>query len=426
MTAPRWTSWPRWLALACVLAPGCVDEEPPPAPIGPQRVRVKLLLETVEGKDKAARDVALGRIEELGRSGLSPKDGTRLLRAAARIGRPDRSGLGARLVAAAAWHARGELLPIVAEVFPKLGDDARLQALNLLGVIGDRRAAEEQLALIREYAPKGGVPGLGAAAWQARPRYADVFFPALFELLDDPRLSADVGSLTAAYLNAGRLRNEDLAAHLDRIERAVRECRAWFLANEDRVDPSRSAQASALILLLGHIPGDRAEAALRGMLDVPAPWVRNPALVELIGRGDAVDSASLEAIADDPEWRAWLFEMLRKIGQSHRFPDRFANQVSLAESELVSWLIEEAESGRPAGIVFERTDPAPAVQLGRPRVAYLFRFRKRDQADWLRGWVVYPRADSLLTGGDAGSDFKPWGDPSPIRFGDGGEAGEDD
>jgi hypothetical protein len=410
-----------------VLAAGCaVEDEPPTAPVGPPKVRVKLLLEKVEGKDQGARDAALGQIESLGRSGLSPKDGTRLLRAAARIGRADGSGLGARLVAAAAWHARAELLPIVAEVFPKLGETARLQALNLLGIIGDRAAAEEQLALIREHASKGGIPGLGAAAWQARPRFADVFFPALFDLLDDPRLSGDVCSMTLAYLGARQLRIEEVTARLDRIERAARECRARLLEHKGDKDMSRQRQAAALTSLLGRIPGDAAEAALRSMLDVTVPWVRNQALVELLGRGDAVDPAMIETIAADLEWRTWIYKRLRQMGQSQRFPDRYASQEALAESELFTGLADDVEWGNPPEIVFMQTSPAPPSRQGRPRIGYLFRFRKRDDPTWLRGWVIYPRLSSPVVGGDAGSDFKPWGDPTPIRVGDGGEAGEDD
>lgn len=425
MPSTRTTARAGLLATAGLLAVGCAprDDEPPAPVVGPQKVRVRLLVQTVEGKDARARESALGRIETLGRGGLSPKDGTRLLRAAARLGRPDRDRRGVRLVAAAARQPRHELIPIVAEVYPKLGDAAKVRALDLLGRIGDRPAAEAQMALIREYAQLGAVPGLGAAAWQARPRFADVFFPDLLYYLDDPGLSGDVGSLALAYLRAHQLAPREIAIRLHMIRKGLGECRAWYLEHPDDLSPRRQSRASALIMLLNFVPGPEPVELLVPLLDVRSPVVRADAVAALLARGEQVPRDVVESVAADLRTRAWLFYVLRRIRRPELFPEDHANQVALAESELYCRLARDIGWKDPPEFVFERTQEiAPAPDLPgldtQGRVAYLFRFRKHGASDWRRGWVVYPAADRLLTHGDAGSDDMPWGDPSPMRFGE--------
>jgi len=83
---------------------------------------------------------------------------------------------------------------------------------------------------------------------------------------------------------------------------------------------------------------------LRKFLKVPGIETRQSAFVALAKNNQPVNAMDVEKIASDKSARATLYNELQKIGKEKLFPAKYANQKSLAESEIYSLANEEYET----------------------------------------------------------------------------------
>lgn len=110
-----------------------------------------------------------------------------------------------------------EYIPLVIELFPRFNEKLRVLALRLLAELEDRQAALAYMAILREHAPAGGVPGLITFPISKKPRYPDVFFPELLEHTSDPKFACTVCLRCLDYCKAGLLNSSTLLPCLPNI-----------------------------------------------------------------------------------------------------------------------------------------------------------------------------------------------------------------
>src|SRR5205823_2064036 len=136
--------------------------------------QVRDLLERLANSEGSARQQASDQLWNLGRRGLSPKDGIRVLKAAARPFPADREPLSEFLIQVVAQKPHPSEIPTVVEEFPRLGDRAKRAALDLLARIEDREAASAYVQLVRAHAGSTGFPGLALGTFLEHPRHPQV------------------------------------------------------------------------------------------------------------------------------------------------------------------------------------------------------------------------------------------------------------
>src|SRR5262249_12100175 len=139
-------------------------------------------------------------LASIAEAGLGEKDALRALEAATRTFPPRKIVLqdgvvtvadsAADLVRAAAFKPRLAHVTKVLELFPRFAPEAKVEALDLLARMPEREAAEAYVYLVKNYG--GEIPRLPIATLQCELQHADVFFPILLDLADDPVLGLDV------------------------------------------------------------------------------------------------------------------------------------------------------------------------------------------------------------------------------------------
>jgi hypothetical protein len=388
------------------------------------------LLERLHHPEQRERERAIRRILRRGRTGFSPADGLLVLKASS-LPYPRRrdpaDDTNVDLIRAALQVPYPEYLPAVLARFPHWHRRARREALHLLMRIDDVRSAETVVEIVRRYARLGGVPSLPLGQHGRQPQHAEVFFPALLEYLDVPKLAFPIAALSLSFAGEHLIDPSMLLPHADRFLRLLRRRREWLGSRQETVGFAwmweqsyhlRRWKAGVLIDLLGHLPTEEVEAELRRcLIEFTDPRLRMNAVLSLLRHNAAVDDATVAEIAADPECRKWLFDGLHKLERTQLFPREFRNQIALAESDLVNWLLHPTELGRPPDeIEFVQTVPFDTETDVGWADCFLFRFRTHPPHWAARdGWMAgvsgpFLRKDqpTIQALGDTFSAFTPW------------------
>ena len=425
---PALTRFLAALLPAALAVPGCAGDDEADAPIHEatpaiRRVRVLDLVERLRGPDAEARAGAEQQLMMMGRAGFTPKDGVRVLRAAAEAGPKGRASARGLLVRSAAARPGPDDVPVVVELFPRYDPDSRRAALELLARLPGRAAAEALVRLVRAHARGDDPLTLPVGTLVDRPRHADVYFPALLNFLDRSDLRPGVCRVAAAFADAGLLDERLLRPQAERLADLL-ESRLDILLDpngpgEAAAEPEAHQEVCALLDLSAHVPTPDVEAGLRRALGGRDPEVVAHAAVALLRQDRPVEPEALAVAAAHAEVRAWLWTHLRGLGQLDALPERFQTQAALAESEFVAWLTRSPTLGRAPDAIEPAGDLPFRAGFAPPQTYYLFRFRvdaPESLADrgWMAGWVSYPPGRAPALGGKAGSRFLPWDDHTAL------------
>lgn len=181
----------------------------------------------------------------------------------------------------------------------------------------------------------------------------------------------------------------DLADSCDReaAARSVGVGRRGWLPVVDRARADR-ARLTALLPLLGHLPGERAVLGLRRALSCVEPRISATAAVGLLGRGAVVGDDRILVLCRDPMARKVLVDGLVTSGRGFHLPAHTLEAVSLAEAHLVSWLVGTTQLRREPDEVEHRC-VLPAHPDWGVGDLHLFAFRM-NAPHWLaeRDWMV--------------------------------------
>lgn len=271
-------------------------------------------------REQAAEELAV-----MSRLGLSTSDALRALQSAAAelAPRADGKDTGAQLVRAAARMPRRVYIPVIEEHFARYSKAAKVEALRLLLHIGDQKAANTYMALVRRFAGER-LPSLAADALLDKPEHLERYFPALLACVEEPWLAAEVCELAVALCENGLLESSSLRPLAPAVVRAYAWRRERLLRAErgEARDPLRQAELHGLrgevllfLELFGFLATPEAEAELHSALGYRDPRLRAVAVGALLRLNRHVDPTHLRGVAEDPETRTWLTGRLRQIGK---------------------------------------------------------------------------------------------------------------
>ncbi len=275
------------------------------------------LLGRLRSNDPGVRSAAGAELLSHGRLGLNTVEALRALQAASEPfpARADERDTQADLLWAASRTPRRVYVSVIEEAFARYGDRARVEALRLLLKIGDPRAATAFLDLATRHGK--GLTGLGTDALIDDPRQLNVLYPRLLALVAFPQLAAEVGDATSALCSDGLLDPEVLSPQAAGVLEAMRARRkAMHTAGGERDPEYKAARCivTALLDLLGWVPGVDVEAALREALADPDPRVKAYAVVSLKRRGACVAPDEMAEVVADLELNEW---MQARLAETH-------------------------------------------------------------------------------------------------------------
>jgi hypothetical protein len=397
-------------------------------------VSLEELIVRLKSADAEVRHPAFEALGARATSGLTSKEGLVALNAAMETFPPQNyewQDASAELVSAAARAPHAEYVSVVLANFSAYNGKAREQALNLLARLPGRDAAEAYIALLNAHARDGSLSLLPKGTFDDDPRHADVLFPALLQFADVPALQWNTYVLCLSYLKEGALKPDALAQHAGGIVDAYRVHAsklkplqrdagvAWMW--EDDYQEAR-ADAGLLLDVLGYVPGAAAHAAVEEATRFNDPRLALFAIRALLRRGKRVEDSDLLRIAAAAETRNLLFDSLQALGRRDLFPQAWATQAALAESEMVGWLTYPTElASVPDEIELMKVVSEDVGGDDGILDFYLYRFRTQEP-HWAAkdGWMAgvagpFRRADapSTTSHGYTFSTFEKWNDKRP-------------
>ena len=410
-----------------LLAIGCENakekaEAPATPPPPSAHFKVKTLIDRMRDADPKVREAAGRQLVGMAGAGFAPKDGNRLLLAAAEPAAKGLDALPTSLVHAAGINPSPDAVPMVEELYAKFGDPAKLEALELLANLPGRPAAEAYMRLL---AKSQGLDRLPVGSLAREPRHPDVFFPALLDLAKSSVMLPDACEVAAAFAEEGLLTTETLRPHADPLAELL-DAKVELLEGHGLYQPTPEVEegwrklACRLLDLLAYAPSPRIAEVSQRALTLDDSRVKAHAMISLLKQGEMIDAQTAERVASNAGVRLWLRVQLQDLDRFDLFPERFRTQEATAEGELAAWLATPGALGRePLSLEYSGTQTAWTSQ-GPARQFYLFKFQApqddpRSQKGWMAAWVSYPPHVQPLpaTGGLCGTSFMPWPDLSP-------------
>jgi hypothetical protein len=288
----------------------------------------------------------------------------------------------------------------LAAIYPSFDPQCQAWALRLLATLKGRQASQTLGMLLERATSECAVP---PASWpvllplERDPRDGDLLLKPLLGMCstDAGRDLAD--SVLLAYAKAGQLDDEtqhecvrtfgpvaeNLLTRLARARQAAGPGVRW-----EEVYDRDVMKAGLLLDLLGRLDASAALGPIRSAASHIEPWIAMWGTVGLLRRGQDVPENLLEALAADNVCRNALAKQLEEIGLLERFPRRYWNQASLAEAEMVTWLMFPTELSRAPDEIRE-IDVVPIDTDDGLADLYVFTF-KTDPPHWAakNGWMV--------------------------------------
>lgn len=319
-----------------------------------------------------------------------------------------------------------ELIGPILDCFERYKRPAQRSAQVILTRLGTA-GATAQMDLLRRYARCGTMQCFEPA------RHADadclqVYYPELVDYLDVPPVRAGILRMTLDAVTEWGLPAAVIEGRVSAIAAAFDQIHANVVAlggasgqldlSDDR---TREVHYEAGLLL--HLMGSFCrhpdiDARLRQASELRDSVLAFHAAGSLIENGASVSPAVLEHIASAPQGRDQLYRLLKRQGLLALFPERFRRQASLAEADMVRWLMSPSELGRaPDEIELIGTVPVTTSDGAATYTYFVFRYRARERltrqmGEWLVG-VSGPFLDgspSIDGLGDTFSSAEEWDD----------------
>lgn len=398
-----------------------------------KRPRIQDIITAMKKDSPEVRKAAGDQLYELGKKGLSPKEGLIALKAAAGEFPPreyDFQDSATELVRAAAVNPKPDYIPVIVELYPKYNDHAKGAALTLLSKLGSRDALTAWLHLIRLYAPEGGVPALNIWHLKLDSCTIGIIFPELLDYANIPTLSYDVYMLCLTYIKKGLLRTEELIHYANQLLETYRfykndliraqqsEGISWMWTNEYQ---ERRSAGALYLDLMGYFPTNDVKTELGSALTYLDLKLKYFAVTSLLRLGEDVDASHILDVARSAEMRNFLYNELEKL-ELELYPEAYKTQKAFAESEMVNWLVYPTELGRvPDEIELMKVVEIDTGTRDGVIEYYVYRFRTFEP-HWAAeyGWVagvsgpfILKDAPSTVAYGDTFSSFEPWDCMSP-------------
>lgn len=311
---------------------------------------------------------------------------------------------------------------LVVQSFSKFNEMTRWHVVHRLAELGHEEAARTYLALLQGFDGKGLVPAASVVQFVESPDAVKLLFPRVLEYAHGDDLGYELYLLSLRVLEADGTRVAQFAPFQESMLTLYKMVRDRIRRREspkgddwiwEETYSTDRALATLLLDLMRFGSGPGIQEALDEALTSRDARVRHFAVMSKLRQGAPVDPSVVESVAASAEMRNWLFKGLAMLGKRDLFPERFANQESLAESDMVQWLTYPMELGRTPHEIelmqtFENDEKTERF--------YLFRFRTRDphwaaKDGWMAGLsgpFVIADMPTPEAGGSTFSSFTKW------------------
>ena len=380
--------------------------------------RVARLVEQLQTPDEATQQAALESLEALSDSRITKQEARTALEAAReRFPNPEAQAL---LLQVAYESPAPDFVSIIERDFLRYSPEARSWALRILTAIDTEEAIQCFTTLLTRHA--ADIDELSFRQLEEQPQYAKILFPALLSVLareDASHHHFDISRLCWEYLECGALEPDDIRdaasdvlACYDRLTKELAPYQTPDKVRQIWDDEDYMAArdlACVLLDLMGYLDTPEVRQRLTDALTYLDARPLLYATTSLVQLGAPVPPEKLHAVAASAETRRWLFNRLQELNRLELYPQAFASQAALAESEMVDWLMFPTELGCPpdeiqlVGIYEIETDEGIAE-------AYMFRFRMEDEP-WevgLAGPYLKAEQPAAFGMGATFSRFEKW------------------
>lgn len=317
---------------------------------------------------------ALAPYDVLADTGLTTDQGLAVLRAAFRSDWPSPAASWEdpwcqRVLCCLSSVPHPQYLPILLNHIDSLDGKLKWQALMLLSDMPQREAAEFWIPRYRALLSEGkGSPPPFSGLWANEGLHADLVLPALLEFASTARRTSDCGWLAerlesdvGRYLEQGNLRPDVVRAVLDAFDSA------WSLVQSVQPEGIGNRwkwksgyiwpryRAANLMMSLSRLPLPLVSDRIYNAIHHPDPRIAASAIIGALRLSLSVSKDEIQRVAADPEIRAEFRSGLIGLKKGRQFPRKWANQASLAESDMIEWWIADGGEGPdeilPMGVV---------------------------------------------------------------------------
>lgn len=177
-----------------------------------------------------------------------------------------------------------------------------------------------------------------------------ILYPALLARISDSAFVPVAVHTSNVLFDSGHLDVSMVAPHRSHFRRYAQR----LIADVDSIKSARDYLQ--LIYFLGHLKDSEAIGQLQQLAGGTTQGIQYQAVRELVEKGRDVPPVALTKLASDAWFRIDLYELLESKGQLSLFPAKYRNQKSLAESQLMNYVMDDAE---PEKIEFVREAVVP-------------------------------------------------------------------
>jgi hypothetical protein len=170
--------------------------------------------------DFEEQDKASDKLDEVSKN-LTLKQGIALLEAAALSFPPRRydfQDTSSDLIYAVSKTFNEKYVDIINKNFEKYSDKSKLRALKMLTEIPTREAASSFIELMKMYARKIDFSFFRLSIPDEETNIADIFFPAILEFLDIPKIRFEILLFLLNYLQDGKINISFISSYAKIIE----------------------------------------------------------------------------------------------------------------------------------------------------------------------------------------------------------------
>jgi hypothetical protein len=188
-------------------------------------------------------------------------------------------------------------------------------------------------------------------------------YPEILQLSKDTAFAEALVVISDPLLDSSLISMDDILPFKNGFLQQARRKYKVLKANQ-----SQWWQYNSLISLMGKFNDKESNALLQQYLGLPIPNVKYNTIIPLIKNGQQVSPTEMKNLAADKNFRAGLYYKLKEINKQQLFPTAYANQQSLAESELYQIASDDYEVGATT-FVGERV----VLYQGKKKKFYLYK-----------------------------------------------------
>jgi uncharacterized protein YbaP (TraB family)/HEAT repeat protein len=278
----------------------------------------------------------------------------------------DDYGIHGKIVNAVAELADSSSVDFVASNYdhlPAEKENIRYPLLQVLANIHTQEAYSQLKHLLLTKLPSKGSPSALEFALTDTLELTKTLYPDILQLSKDSAFAEALVAVSDRLLDSSLISINDVLPYKSIFLQQARTNYRLLKTNQNQW-----WQYNSWISFLGKFNDKEANALLQQYLGLPIPNLKYNTMLVLIKNGQQVSVAEMQKLATDKNFRASFYYELKKINKQQLFPAAYANQQSLAESELYQIASEEYEVGATS-FIGERT----TLYQGKKKKFYLYK-----------------------------------------------------